>query len=70
MDTVTDAWEYEYGLGTRANADIPIEWGTNQKATQSYGNMLTSLTPGVIYYVRVRAHNGRAIATGVNRFRG
>ncbi|HWL00704.1 MAG TPA: fibronectin type III domain-containing protein [Parapedobacter sp.] len=59
VDTVPDAWEYEYCLGTRASEGIPIEWGTSQKATQSYGNMLTGLTPGVIYHVRVRAHNGK-----------
>lgn len=39
--------------------DAPIEWGDIQKATQSYGTLITGLTPGVTYYLRVRAHNHR-----------
>src|SRR5690606_3142009 len=27
VDTVPDAWEYEYCLGTRADENVPIEWG-------------------------------------------
>ncbi len=59
VDTVPDAWEYEYCLGTRMDEAGTILWGEVQKATQSYGNPLTGLTPGVTYYVRVRAHNGK-----------
>lgn len=59
VDTVPDAWEYEYCIGTRASDNAPIEWGDIQKATQSYGTVLTDLTPGATYYVRVRAHNGK-----------
>lgn len=59
VDAVPDTWEYEYCLGTRAAEVSPILWGEVQKATQSYGNALTGLTPGVTYYLRVRARNGK-----------
>ncbi len=57
VDPVPDVWEYEYSLGTRASEDAPIDWGEVRKATQSYGTLLTGLTPGVTYFLRVRAHN-------------
>ncbi len=59
VDTVPDAWEYEYCLGTRAAEDAPIEWGAVGKASQSSGNLLTGLVPGVVYFLRVRSHNHR-----------
>ncbi len=57
VDTVPDAWEYEYCVGTRADESTPIAWDEPKKVSQSFGTPITGLTPGVTYYVRVRAHN-------------
>ncbi|WP_257668140.1 fibronectin type III domain-containing protein [Parapedobacter tibetensis] len=59
VDTVADATEYDYCVGTRAGEGMPIEWDEPKTVTQSFGTELTGLTPGVTYYVRVRAHNGK-----------
>ncbi len=59
VDAVPDAWEYEYCLGTRATDESPIVWDEPRKSTLSYGTLLTGLTPGVTYYMRVRSHNHR-----------
>lgn len=59
VDAVADAWEYEYCVGTRDGDTMPIVWEEPRRVTPSYGNVLDGLVPGVTYYLRVRAHNGK-----------
>lgn len=59
VDAVPDTWEYEYCLGTRESEGLPIVWAEPQRVTQSQSNPLEGLTPGVTYYLRVRARNGK-----------
>lgn len=61
FQAVKDAWEYEVNVGESVLGDPDIEWTRTFGTTSSRGNILTDLTAGVIYHVRVRARNGRGI---------
>lgn len=58
---VRKAWEYEVEVGEGVLGHPEVEWTHAFGTTSSRGNILTDLIPGVIYYVRVRARNGRGI---------
>lgn len=61
FQAVKDAWEYEVNVGESVLGDPDMEWTRTFGTTSSRGNILTDLTAGVIYHVRVRARNGRGI---------
>lgn len=57
---VGGAWEYEVELGAEDDeGNISFDQVIN--TTSSRGNVLSDLTPGIKYHVRVRARNGRGI---------
>jgi len=61
FQAVKGAWEYEVNVGESVLGDPDMEWTRTFGTTSSRGNILTDLTAGVIYHVRVRARNGRGI---------
>lgn len=61
FQAVKGAWEYEVNVGESALGDSNAEWTSTFGTTSSRGNILTDLTAGMIYHVRVRARNGRGI---------
>lgn len=58
---VKEAWEYEINVGESSLGDPAVQWTHTFATTSSRGNILTDLSLGVIYHVRVRARNGRGI---------
>ena len=63
FDTVKNASEYEYQVGTMV--DREIVWGdigTFRSGRHKNRNIIDELTPAVTYYVRVRARNPEGVS--------
>lgn len=59
FEAIPNAWEYEYQIASITDeAGVP-EWRELQRTTNSQRNLITPVTPGMRYYARVRARNGR-----------
>ncbi|MBE8719960.1 fibronectin type III domain-containing protein [Sphingobacterium pedocola] len=61
FQAVKDAWQYEVEIGQSAVGSAEILWERTVMTTSSRSNVLIGFEPGVKYYVRVRALNGKGI---------
>ncbi len=52
-----DVWEYEYTVSTETDDNGLPMWGPMETTTRSRMNLITPVTTGVVYRVRVRARN-------------
>ena len=59
FDAQNNIWEYEIQLGQREQEEEAVTWGESYFTTSSLGNIITGLTPRQVYFVRVRARNGK-----------
>ena len=55
---IKSAWEYEVEVGTGSSTG-EVTWDKVILTTSSRSNVLSEIQPGVRYYVRVRARNGK-----------
>lgn len=62
FDPVAEAWLYEYCYSDQKETDGSIVWPDPLSTTKSRNNLLAPLTPGTIYYARVRSRNGNGIS--------
>ncbi|SEM77358.1 hypothetical protein SAMN05216436_107141 [bacterium A37T11] len=60
FEPVKKAREYEYQAGTKPEGSEEIVWGNILNTTTTRANVIP-VTPDEIYYVRVRARNGKGI---------
>lgn len=59
FEPIANAWEYEYQIASALSETGEPEWGESLRTTQSMRNPVMPVTPGVRYYARVRARNGK-----------
>lgn len=57
FDKIPETYEYEIQIGTMDPVQQQIDWSVTKITTSSSGNTIESLTPGILYYVRVRGKN-------------
>lgn len=58
---VVGAWEYEIEIGQSTEPDGTPLYDRLVTTTSSRSNVLSDFTPGIRYYVRIRARNGRGL---------
>lgn len=61
FDKVPDALLYEIQVASTKDVDGELEWDSGFNTTSSMNNIITPTLAGVIYYVRVRAVNGKGV---------
>ncbi|SEO08275.1 hypothetical protein SAMN05216436_1329 [bacterium A37T11] len=59
FDPVKYATEYEYTVAHERNEEGQLIWGDIIRTTSSRGNFINPVIPGQVYYVRLRARNGK-----------
>lgn len=59
FENVAKTWEYEVEIGESEFGSSEIQWTRFFLTTSSRGNVLMDVVPGRMYYVRVRAKNGK-----------
>ncbi|MBL1410357.1 fibronectin type III domain-containing protein [Sphingobacterium faecale] len=57
FDKIPETYEYEIQIGTMDTVRQEIDWGKTLITTTSSQNYMDNLTPGTLYYVRVRGKN-------------
>lgn len=59
FEPIPNAWEYEYQTTSTMDESGVPEWGELRRTTNSRRNLIAPVTPGMRYYARVRARNGK-----------
>src|SRR5690606_3302470 len=58
---VPHTWEYEVEVGESEFGSENVEWKYTMTTTNSRGNILTDVVPGMVYSIRVRARNAKGV---------